>query len=685
MAINTQTIRIDLNTGRTIPVAFAHQNDTNRQLTFQLYNNGVAFTPSSTTVKFAYKSPIVNGRYSVITGSQMASGTVSGNTVTVTLPAQYTQVSGVGLLTMILTTSGNTLRPVNIKFVCQGSADGDDTILNASDWPDGLYDYMDNWLSENEPTEIANLKSDLNDYNSYDIIHRIGTFTDRTSASVTYTWNADKTQCTVNGTATDGFSINNLYYSDNIPMPPGMVEGETYPVLFETTNSNIKLELLHYLNGATNGVPTIIEHTSDYTVPNNCTKLRIRLRVNQNTDGTGVVKKVGILNTASNEILMSDINNLSGVSNLYKSSYLYNVQPNGNVSTSKRALSAAVEINGNGIVYVKKLPSNLHYSICTYSTNAPSSYINYYPDGNWHEIETVIVNDPTAKYIRLYFGKKDNTEINDTDFEDAEIAVYNNIVTPVYYTGDTARDNGARAIVNNIRKTIKICSWNTGLWNNGITQYMTASNKYKWMRVFGEIDADIIMTQESPYTVVSGNTVTYPDLFGYKYDYLQTPLSSETVYLSKGIASTFPLANLSRHYFSDNQRTYIKSYIIIDDTVICLINAHLSYEAAVRPHEISELIAVMNDEEYVIVCGDFNVEALSEFDAFTAEGYKLANGGDFGEYITWPHTTEASPNGVLDNCIVSSNISIANVKMIDGTGSSGISDHVALVSTLIVN
>ena len=161
MAINTQTIRIDLNTGRTIPVAFAHQNDTNRQLTFQLYNNGVAFTPSSTTVKFAYKSPIVNGRYSVITGSQMESGTVSGNTVTVTLPAKYTQVSGVGLLTMILTTSGNTLRPVNIKFVCQGSADGDDTILNASDWPDGLYDYMDNWLAENEPTEIANLKSDL--------------------------------------------------------------------------------------------------------------------------------------------------------------------------------------------------------------------------------------------------------------------------------------------------------------------------------------------------------------------------------------------------------------------------------------------------------------------------------------------------------------------------------------------
>ena len=162
MAINTQTIRVDLNTGRSIPTVFTHQNDTNRQLTFQLYNNGEPFTPSSTTVKFAYKSPIVNGQYSVITGSQMASGTVSGNTVTVTLPAAYTQVSGVGLLTMILSTSGNTLRPVNIKFVCQSSADGDDQILNASDWPEGLYDYMDDWLAENEPTEIANLKSDLN-------------------------------------------------------------------------------------------------------------------------------------------------------------------------------------------------------------------------------------------------------------------------------------------------------------------------------------------------------------------------------------------------------------------------------------------------------------------------------------------------------------------------------------------
>ena len=415
------------------------------------------------------------------------------------------------------------------------------------------------------------------------------------------------------------------------------------------------------------------------------------LSTNVNPVGSAVVvdSSLTISGAAADAKVVGDLRNvtsdlkqgLSGATNHYESTYIYNVQPNGKNAINYRALSAAVEINGNGIIYVKKLPSYLHYSVCKYSGNKPSSFINY-TDDDWHEVETFIIDDPTAKYIRLYFGKKDNTKISDADFDGIEIAVYNNVVTPVYYTGDTAQDKGARAIANNMRKTITVCSWNTGLWKNGSTQYMLASDKYKWMRVLGEIDADIIMTQESPYTVVSGNTATYPDLFGYKYDYSQNPLSSENGYLSKGIVSTFPLANPSRHYFNDNKRTYIKSYIIIDDTVICLINTHLDYETAARSSEISELITVMNDDEYVIVCGDFNAEALSDFNLFTEAGYKIANGGDFGDFVTWPHTTDSWPNGAVDNCIVSSNIKIQNAKVIDGTGTDGISDHKAFVAEL---
>ena len=141
--------------------------------------------------------------------------------------------------------------------------------------------------------KITGLKEDLSEYNSYDILRRVGTFNNITVRSVTYTWNEDKTQCAVSGTASGGFSYNNLYYSDDVPLPPGMVAGKTYRVLFETTNSNIKIEILHYLNGATSGgVSTIIEGTSDYTVPDNCTKLVIRLRVNDNYTG-GIAKLWG--------------------------------------------------------------------------------------------------------------------------------------------------------------------------------------------------------------------------------------------------------------------------------------------------------------------------------------------------------------------------------------------------------
>ncbi len=395
------------------------------------------------------------------------------------------------------------------------------------------------------------------------------------------------------------------------------------------------------------------------------------------------VQRVRLANELSD--LKSHVNELSGKSNLYVSTYTYNVQPNGNIASNYRALSAPVKINGNGIVFVKKLPSTLHYSVCKYSTDQASSFIGY-TDNDWHEVETFIISDPTIKYVRLYFGKKDNSVINDSDFADTEIAVFDDVVTPVYYTGgETAQDKNARAIENEMRKTLSVCSWNVGLWNDGTTPYMTISEKYKWMRVFGEINADIIMTQESPYTVVSGDSVIYPNLFGYKYDYLKNPLAAETVYLSKGIASVFPIANPTRNFFTDNQRSYLKAYIIINDIKICLINCQLSFNSAERAPEITELINVMNGEDYVICCGDFNVEDVNEFDAFSTAGYKMANDGDFGQFVTWDHTTEEWTNGVLDNCIVSSNISITNVRTIDGTGTGGISDHKPIVTTLIIN
>ena len=165
MAITTQTIRVDLNTGKVPPTAFIHQNDTARTLVFDMYNNGLPYTMTGNTVNFAYKSPIVNGQHTVIAGSNMASGTVSGNKVSVTLPVAYTGISGTAMLTMIITPTSGTVRPVNIKLVVEQSADGADSISSASDFPatvEGtVIDYLENGLGGFGFATVAETKSYL--------------------------------------------------------------------------------------------------------------------------------------------------------------------------------------------------------------------------------------------------------------------------------------------------------------------------------------------------------------------------------------------------------------------------------------------------------------------------------------------------------------------------------------------
>lgn len=173
-SITTQTIRVDLNTGKTMPRAFIHQNDTRRTLVFNMYLNGSAFDMTGCTVKFAYQSPIVNGKHFVITGADMADGTVSGNTVTVTLSEKYTVASGVGMLTMVITPSTGTIRPVNIILVVQKSADGLDSIASASDFPTTLEGYVADWLDG-----ALLVKKNWAEYSEYPIGTKVGMMEDK--------------------------------------------------------------------------------------------------------------------------------------------------------------------------------------------------------------------------------------------------------------------------------------------------------------------------------------------------------------------------------------------------------------------------------------------------------------------------------------------------------------------------
>lgn len=149
-----QTINIDISTRGAPPVAYTHQGDTDRTFLVNLFENGEAFAVAGFTVKVAAILP-GDGGYTVITGANMVSATkttTGTNQIMFTPSAQYTARSGRGILTLIMTTNTGTpatIRPINIDFRIQKSADGPDVIAGASDFPETLAAYAGDWFEEN--------------------------------------------------------------------------------------------------------------------------------------------------------------------------------------------------------------------------------------------------------------------------------------------------------------------------------------------------------------------------------------------------------------------------------------------------------------------------------------------------------------------------------------------------------
>lgn len=149
-----QTIIADISTRGANPVAYTHQGDTDRTFFVELYENGEPFAVAGFTAKVGAILPADRG-YTVIAGNDMVSATKSNdgtNKLFFTLTEKYTRKAGNGILTLILTTNTGTpakIRPINIDLRIQRSADADDTIAGASDFPATLSGLVANWCEAN--------------------------------------------------------------------------------------------------------------------------------------------------------------------------------------------------------------------------------------------------------------------------------------------------------------------------------------------------------------------------------------------------------------------------------------------------------------------------------------------------------------------------------------------------------
>lgn len=114
---------------------------------------------------------------------------------------------------------------------------------------------------------------------------------------------------------------------------------------------------------------------------------------------------------------------------------------------------------------------------------------------------------------------------------------------------------------------------------------------------------------------------------------------------------------------------------------IAFYNTHLSWEdKSLRAQQMETLVKALDEDacEYKIIVGDFNADQeTAEFDIFT-ENYSIANGKD-GQWLdTFNGADDTMKVFSVDNVIVSKNITIDSVNMIENT----LSDHNPMVVEL---
>ena len=230
-------------------------------------------------------------------------------------------------------------------------------------------------------------------------------------------------------------------------------------------------------------------------------------------------------------------------------------------------------------------------------------------------------------------------------------------------------------------------------------QWCTGINANETMQasILSEYNADIIGLQE-----VRTGSGAIPEpmktLLENSYDYIyQGNQNNKTAFASK-----LALSDVYAHLFDTGTRGYQRAYFAIGNKNICWINTHLetSTKEEEKVAQAAEVYALVQNEPYFIITGDFNTVCLSVDDTeyttimkqFVDAGYNTANcseqHGFIGTY-TSGHTAGGTwyPNDMI---ITSANISIDSVvadqtKIAVAEQTSQAIDHIPLVAYLTIH
>ena len=272
------------------------------------------------------------------------------------------------------------------------------------------------------------------------------------------------------------------------------------------------------------------------------------------------------------------------------------------------------------------------------------------------------------------------------------MAVYDsegNVLTAIYDADGNSLQTAYDAEGNVIyRREMTVMSFNVQ-WNSGLN-----SDFGMQRAIFDAYNADIIGIQEWT-TMGTTKPTDISTLYGnYNESYIGIQ-TNKTALVSKP-----HLTDVVGHVF-ENQGNEVKGYqtacFNYGDKDIFWVNAHMFYDdQTIIAKQVKEIFDLVQDKEYFIITGDFNITCKSVSDSvyantikqFIDAGYNSANCSEQHGFLnTWTDSKDGSGTWYcLDQIITSANLEIIEVIVdqtkldyLDGTNSI---DHLPIIAKL---
>ena len=226
--------------------------------------------------------------------------------------------------------------------------------------------------------------------------------------------------------------------------------------------------------------------------------------------------------------------------------------------------------------------------------------------------------------------------------------------------------------------TYNVGDWYEGAWRDEDKTGIIPADEsiyQKYMALHESIlkrySCDFVCFNEYSDKMCMSRHIQADEFVGQFYPYLEKGAMIERDGVWNVIASKRKLNNVTTGFYQNTEpgmtRSYTKGYVFLNGRKVCIICTHFSSTLEIAALNAQEMLEVVANEDYFILCGDFNCNVFNKesevlykniLGVFSDAGYKLCNGGEKGDFLTLGDTELDSGGDII---VTSSNIVIKSV------------------------